>query len=618
MASDVKCEQCGTRFRLGSQVTDESVGRKPDSDRDRQCPRCNTLYVPPKATPRNWRLYGVAGLTLGFLVAGCMLLGSWLESATSRGIEPDSVGGRPPVAPDVVDSGSDVAEEDRPEPVLPGAITTVPEWLDTAGPFNPHDLFELPEPARNAAPLYLDALFGFSSELAVCVPEDQREPRLSKARTRSQEFVALFRQWQTNPQSVDFAALDLCLAGYNECFEDLTKAQTRPRCVFVSDLNLFAEQRHVNAAREAANVASLKIQHTLRDGRPIVRKIGSDDSNEDHMPGIVERSLADVEQILRLSRDLRTRGRIETQLASLAIDQTMLDLLPQLVARPELIVADCDRITRLLTRHRAEAMNPYVEGLRSEYLLLRALLEDLRAGRGLLPESQVAREAGDGSDETDDRSKVPIAESVSPGYLLASKSMAADVSSRATEIDQRLAAFTHDDFDSERDTMDAVWTELFQVAGSNAGLRRAAALQAEEKLQADTVLLGSLSKVTELADVTTWWGATLNSLHCVVAVRRWELEHTEPPQDLLMAVRQSGMPFVPVDPYGGGPLRMSSLNDEAIIYSVGPDTFDDQGKKVTRSTDPDEQGDIVFRIPYRAANPNGIIKGVPGSNSAGF
>jgi hypothetical protein len=616
MASVVKCEHCGSRFRPGPLVTEESVGDKPDSDRDRRCPRCDTLYVPPEEAPRNWRLYGVVGVAAGFLVAGGMLLTSWLGSAASPDGQPDSTGGRQLVGPVQLGSNAKVADEDRPEPVLPGAIAGVPEWLDTAGPFNPHDLFHTPEPKRNAAPLYLDALFGFSSELAVCVPEDLREPRLSKSRARSQEFVALFRQWQTDPQSVDVAALDLCLAGYNECFEDLTKAQMRPRCVFVSDLNLFAEQRHVNAAREAANVASLRIQLTLRDGRPIVRKIGSDDSTDEQLPGIVERSLADVEQILRLSRDLRTRGRIETQLASLAIDQTMLGLLPQLVAQAELTVADCDRITRLLTRHKAETMNPYVEGLRSEYLLLRALLEDLRAGRGLLPESQVAREADDALGA--DRPKVPIADSVSPGYLLASRSRVKDVSSRALEIDLKLAAFTDADFESERDTMDAVWTELFQVSGGNAGLRRAAAFSAEEKLRTDTILLGSLSKLTELADVTTWWEATLNSLHCVVAVRRWELEHTEPPQDLLTAVRQSGMPFVPVDPYGGGPLRMSSLDDEAIIYSVGPDTVDDQGRKVTTSTDPNELGDIVFRIPYLAANPNGTVKGTPGSNSAGF
>ncbi|NQV24156.1 MAG: hypothetical protein HQ518_07285 [Rhodopirellula sp.] len=554
-------------------------------------------------------------------MAGGMLLNSWLapdsNSAALTGIngagQPDDSGA------DAATANVHAGKKDRPEPTLPGAITAAPEWLDTAGPFNPHDLFAPLEPERNAAPLYLDALIGFSSELAVCVPEEFREPRMSKARTRSQEFVSLFRQWKTKPQSVDFTALDLCLAGYRECFDDLTKAQQRLRCVFDSDFNLFAEQRHVNAAREAANVASVKIQHTLRDTRPIGRKIGDEQSLVDEPQSQVGKSLTGMEQILRLSRDLRARGRIETQLVSLAIDQTMLDLLPELVARPELKVADCDRITQLLTRHRAEAMAPFVEGLRAEYVLLRSLLHDLQSGSGLLPETQLANS----QPEVDGNRKVPVVDSVSPGYLLASKAGVDDVSAAALEIDAKLADFTNENFEGERDTMDVVWTELFKASSDNTVFRRNAALAAEEKLRSETVLLGSLSKITELADRTTWWETTLNALHCVVAIRRWELEHTEPPPDLLTAVRQSGMSFVPVDPFSGGPLRVSFLNEEAMIYSVGPDGVDDAGRKVVNSLDSDStnseaKGDVVFRIPYHAAGGGSSLKTAPKAAPAGF
>lgn len=613
MARFVKCEQCSFRFRPELPASDESAQSADVEGAETRCPRCDTVYVEPEVPPRYWRLYCLVGVAAGIFVAGGMLLNSWLNPGPGP-----AAAGSPTVANgqsnDTTGSllESKPEDDDRPDPVLPGAVTAAPQWLDSGGPFNPQDLFAPLEPERNAAPLYLNALIGFSSELAVCVAEDFREPARSKARERSQEFVALFRKWKTDPGLVDVTALELCLAGYNNCFDELSKAQRRQRCVFDSDLNLFAEQRHVNAAREATNVASVRIQQMMRDGRPATRKVGAKEPVQEVPLSVIEKCLTDMDRILRLSRDLRPRGRIETQQASLAIDQTMLGLVPTLVARPELTVADCDRITKLLTRHRAESMDPYVEGLRAEYLLLRSLLQDLRTGTGLLPETRLANEESDGGRQ------IPVVDAVSPGYLLASKANADDVAGRAAEIDEKLRTFTMEEFETERDTMDSIWTELFKVSTSSAGVRRTATLAAEKKLLTDTAFLGSLSNVTELADQMTWWDTTLNSLHCVLAIRRWELEHTEPPQDLLTAVRRSGLSFVPIDPFDGGPLRVSFINEEAMIYSVGPDGVDDAGRKVVDSTDADAKGDIVFRIPYHASSGSRSLKAAPGATPAGF
>lgn len=606
MPSAVKCVQCGTRFRPDSAIaegeTDESGAEAAVS-----CPRCNTPYEPPEAPPKNWGTYAIVGLGAGILIAGVMLISSWLNSG------PNSESRSPQVSGSSSGNGDgEVAsieeDEEQPEPVLPGAVLEAPEWLDTAGPFNPHDLFVMPEPERNAAPLYLDALFGFSSELAVCFPVEYREPRLSEARARSQEFVALFRQWEANPQSTDKEHIDLCLAGYKRSFERLAVAQLRERCVFQSDLNLFSEQRHVNAARELANVAALRIVRTLQNENSGIRKVGEDAPSEDRLPTLVETCLSNVELVLRLSRDIRPAGRIETQLASLEIDQTMLSLIPSLVSKPELTVSDCDRMTTLLTRHRAESMNPFVEGMRAEYLLLRTLLSDLRNGRGLLPEFQSA----------DPDVQAPALAGVSPGYLLATKAGELDVAARARAIDEKLLTISDDDFEAERDTMDGIWTDVFKAAGLSAALRRTAAVTAEEKLATETFLVSGLSRIVELADAATWWETTLNALHCVVAVRRWELEHTEPPQDLLTAVRQSGMPFVPVDPYGGGPMRLAFQQGEAVVYSVGPDGIDDAAARPVKSPDPDSKGDIVFRIPYHAAIGKAPTGRGPDSTPAGF
>ena len=183
MARFVKCEQCSFRFRPEPLGSDESAQSSGVEEVEIRCPRCDTIYAEPEIPPKYWRLYCLVGLAAGVFVAGGMLLNSWLNSDTKLNSGPvartngqagDAAAAFPEASPD----------DDRPEPVLPGAVTAAPQWLDSGGPFNPQDLFAPLEPERNAAPLYLEALIGFSSELAVCVPKEFREPAMSNARDR--------------------------------------------------------------------------------------------------------------------------------------------------------------------------------------------------------------------------------------------------------------------------------------------------------------------------------------------------------------------------------------------------------------------------------------------------
>ena len=57
-----------------------------------------------------------------------------------------------------------------PYPRLPGAVTKAPVWIGNEAPFDIARFFAAPPRDRNAAPLYLDALFEFGSELESCYP----------------------------------------------------------------------------------------------------------------------------------------------------------------------------------------------------------------------------------------------------------------------------------------------------------------------------------------------------------------------------------------------------------------------------------------------------------------
>ena len=70
-----------------------------------------------------------------------------------------------------------------PLPGLPGAVTKPPAWLLGNAPFDVAAFLAAPAPDDNAAPRYLDALFEFGPEVAVCFPQGpERESRLLRCR----------------------------------------------------------------------------------------------------------------------------------------------------------------------------------------------------------------------------------------------------------------------------------------------------------------------------------------------------------------------------------------------------------------------------------------------------
>ena len=89
--------------------------------------------------------------------------------------------------------------------------------------------------------------------------------------------------------------------------------------------------------------------------------------------------------------------------------------------------------------------------------------------------------------------------------------------------------------------------------------------------------------------------ANLRGTQCLVALKRWQLEHAEPPPDIETLVKAAGMPGVPTDPYSGEPYRLASVAGKQVIYSVGPDGKDNQAQIEWTPYLPDP-GDYTFRL----------------------
>jgi hypothetical protein len=93
--------------------------------------------------------------------------------------------------------------------------------------------------------------------------------------------------------------------------------------------------------------------------------------------------------------------------------------------------------------------------------------------------------------------------------------------------------------------------------------------------------------------------ARLRGTLCLIALRRWQLEQpAASPPDLATLVEAAGIPSVPIDPYSGQPMRLTSVAEKPVIYSVGPDGKDDKAQ-IESKPHTGDPGDFVYKLSTR-------------------
>jgi len=437
-------------------------------------------------------------------------------------------------------------------PAFPDAVTEPPDWLVKDAPFDVAAFFAAPPPEENAAPLYLDALYEFGDEVAECFPEEERARRSPVAKQRAERFGKLYESWEKDPASVDPAAADAVLAEFDVGFQKLARAQERKRCVFQTGISLTSLLPHADAARTVARVAQIRAARNLAQGQ-------------------IDPVLQEMEVLLRLSYDLCPRGPVVSHLVSFANEAIVCrEVVPQLLATPGLAREHCDRLNALLARQREE--ESFAAFLQVEYVLTRSFMYDLENRVGIFdpkvlsgkdsPREFLDEEYGKGA--TDAMLRLPPAHLqrevrvLNEWYSILNRLAGAGLAERE-DVPERLLK----DAEKERvvlvPAIHAYWPGLAQAIARNEAITR--------------------------------------GTRCLVALRRWELEKGTPATDLEAAVRAAGMPGVPRDPYGDGPLRMTLGDGRPVVYSVGLDG-DDDGGRVEWDEDPESRnGDFLFRLP---------------------
>ena len=455
---------------------------------------------------------------------------------------------------------------------LPGAVSQPPDWIVAEAPFDIVEFFRPIPIEENAAPLYLETLIEFSTELASLFPEDQQENLIKRYRPRIEKMNRLSQAWNTNRASVSRPELDSLLEEYETGFAKLAEAQKRPRCVFETGITFSSVLPHFQSVRSIARVFGLQTSRDLESGE-------------------IKRPLRLLEILLRLNRDMRNRALGITQLSCSGANTLTFKTMTEILDSPHCTKDHCDRLIALLAQHAKEMPDTAGAAIKMEYIVSRTAMRDIEYRTGdFSPEglSKMSKDFGNGA-------------KASIGEFLATLTESENNPRRAMQIDSQLALMTAADYAREAETLNNYIRELITTA-------RQPFPEAQKNLN---LLAGSVSNsvtfnLFQPGDTKPWTTTVflvpaeavfLRGTQCLAALRRWQLNAKGVPDDLASVCKLAGMESVPIDPYSGSPFRMTKIDGKPVIYSIGPDLADNQGRLETnRSLIDPTQGDVVFRL----------------------
>jgi hypothetical protein len=461
-------------------------------------------------------------------------------------------------------------------PSLPGAVDRPPSWLGKEAPFDLAAYFAAAPAGENAAPLYLDALFEFGSEMAECFPPGpETKARARKVRERLERLLPLGEAFDRDPGSVDRAMMAAVIATYEAGFQKLDQAQQRPRCVFENGLTFATHLPHVQASRYVALVASLRTLASLDRGD-------------------LSAPIADAARVLRMARDLQPRGGgIVLQIYAQEVEAVTKDVVTPVLSHVRLRDAHCDRLIKMLLDHEAHAVDGLSEALRADYLEERVTLYDL-AGRPGDRDRAAADKARVAAFAAFREFNIPLPPSLRAMMADVPKATPQQFADAVADINayyRHLFAAAKLPYDQKQAKAQSAG-DVSSVTKSSAPVELIRVLRVEEQ-----PFFGPGRLKLFQAHATT--EANLHGLEALAAVRRWQITHRGAdggslPPDLAEACREAGLKAVPIDPFSGQPMKFVVRDGRPIVYSVGVDGKDDGGN--VDSKNPAQFGDLIYRL----------------------
>ena len=530
---------------------------------------------------------------------------------------------------------------------IPRALSKLPDWLAKDAPFDLKEYWVEVPPDKNAAPLYLDALYEFDSKMEVCFPAEIRTLRTPAVTERAARSLKLQIEWYRDSAKRDTAERDAVLQEHEEGFRKIREAQQRPHCVFETGWDVPAQAPLFVASRDMLRVAQLQVERDIEKG---------DFDSAIQITGLM----------LRFGRDLRVRTPLAIQSMGDTADAFLATgFVTPLLKSPALTASQCEAILRLLIQHDAalREVNPALSRLRGDYLLRRLLLYQVQNSTGEFAPSRVSSAFGVNCKSRGDAMQASL--NADPAV-----NAALGIESPRPEFGQMLDALVHSmqaaDFElsvsllkekyqvqaealaqtyAAQDSAFNEWTRRQQTATATfmAKVQSAVPQGTPPKEQAAAVLpilqaslaepqaprshlLGMIwnSKFENdlgdsgfLGGTDARFGTWRSAMLSLAALRYWYATRSDAPADLASVCRAAGLTGVPLDHYGSAPLRMVTfqtdsppiqykhgrpsdkaekfLAGETVIYSVGPDGADDRAA-IDWVFGPTNKGDWPFHL----------------------
>jgi hypothetical protein len=544
-------------------------------------PTPTALAHNPQRAKGRYRRIGLAVCAVALVSIAAFAALVWRNSRNPQSIKSSSPPAeRPAEAPKSAGRDQSAASEaEEPYPRIPGAMHHLPDWLIRECPFDANAFSpEIPR-NENAAPLYLEAIAEFSAELLGCFPPDQQQQIQQRGSDRANRLNAFRERWGSDiarfvsERSVsDNAQLDQLLTEYQIGLQKLALAQKRSRCLFETGFDIASLLPHAQGARQVVRVLELQA----------IRDLDRDD---------VAAATRVLEASLRLSRDLRPRGFVITQLVTMAINRICLrSIVPAILRARGCSLKECDRLLVLLKEHRRQALDPWTTALQSEYVVLRGVVNDVQHRTGdFTPErtSAVTREFS---------GAIP---GNSPGHLLRfffDASTGKQSSEKEIDaINTRLELMSEQEWASEARAAADWYLAIEPVGRMHRAQQQEAIAQARSRFK-DMFFLSQWQSAAEpLLEASRRDETLVRGTVCLCALKRWQLARPEPPRDLASILAEAGVREAPIDPYSGEPFRLSFVAGKPVIYSIGADGVDDHGE-FDNLDGVNESGDVLFQL----------------------
>ena len=399
--------------------------------------------------------------------------------------------------------------------MLPDATTDIPAWAgkDKDEPFDVKEFLESRSiPPDNAAPLYYLAFADIDDWFDFVYPPDQWKERLPKVQAIEKGINSLIPKFEDlDFDSVSLTDAENLLEKAKPVFQQMDKAQQRPKCMFVEKLDIDSPNFCADAAEFLCRFELLQILHAAKSA-----------------------NLAEAEQaitrILRLAHDLRPRGCRVRQRASMMMEIAMIHAINHCTLNQKSITAeDCDKILDTLIEYSQDPIPVLQEGPQVDYIIFRNLIEDLRTGR-LSHEKFIS-------------------------WLKEAKTTDEDIADLKNGLQQV-------SWPAEIGGYNRTYALILRLIDKP--YYEMSTQQLEEKIAAQVRsdnLRFTWRLITDLQALRDGWldlVAKRGSIQCMIAVRKYELTHGKLPPYLSTAIAGTALKETPTDPYTGKPMRYES------------------------------------------------------------